>query len=544
MTDQVETPSPNQESTTPTPEAGSEDEAVNAFTKRDTKAESTDEPEPGPDDEATEEGADAEPEEAEDEGATGEEVEFEGKTYKNVPPELRKALLRQADYSRSMNEVSAQKKEYTQRIETAERLIEGAEQFAKALAKVDNLDTQLKAFEKVNWQELRASNPASRPIPSRPTSRQQRRRRLSTSSSTCRRSTRRFCRWPRKGQFARAPTPKRRTPSGRSSPCPRWTPQQRQHRRRRRHDRRFHDPDPRGQLHAADGQDPVHHHDARRDPQVRRQTRSSPARRSRRARNSSATSRPSSFAEPGPRGRCCRHRAEDALAAARGSPRTLARLRVARTARPPRLRRRTAPSATSRKAVQGVIVSCATNANEIPDPVMAGPANRANLSSQLSGNSTRFYDMQGRHAERLDLGLPLGLRPLKLVMDRFQRERDMWFLNPDIRGIRSLEPMQYVDLARTGLTRKGQMWTNLTLVVKNEAAHGVLADINTSMPCNGLRASSAPMVGRASSSTSPSSTTQPRSTSSASLRRAASSPSPLPGGRPSPARTRARSRRS
>jgi hypothetical protein len=160
MTDQVETPSPNQESTTPTPEAGSEDEAVNAFTKRDTKAESTDEPEPGPDDEATEEGADAEPEEAEDEGATGEEVEFEGKTYKNVPPELRKALLRQADYSRSMNEVSAQKKEYTQRIETAERLIEGAEQFAKALAKVDNLDTQLKAFEKVNWQELRASNPA------------------------------------------------------------------------------------------------------------------------------------------------------------------------------------------------------------------------------------------------------------------------------------------------------------------------------------------------------------------------------------------------
>jgi hypothetical protein len=57
----------------------------------------------------------------------------------------------------------------------------------------------------------------------------------------------------------------------------------------------------------------------------------------------------------------------------------------------------------------------------------------------------------------------------------------MWFINTDMVGIRSLEPMQYVDLARTGLTNKGQMWTNFTLVVKNEAAHAVLADLNTAV---------------------------------------------------------------
>jgi hypothetical protein len=57
----------------------------------------------------------------------------------------------------------------------------------------------------------------------------------------------------------------------------------------------------------------------------------------------------------------------------------------------------------------------------------------------------------------------------------------MWFLNPDYVGVRTLEPMQTIDLARTGLTEKKQIWTNFTLEVGNEAAHGVLADLNTAV---------------------------------------------------------------
>lgn len=128
-----------------------------------------------------------------------------------------------------------------------------------------------------------------------------------------------------------------------------------------------------------------------------------------------------------------------------------------------------------------VLVSCATNAQDMPSVIMAGPANRANLSSQLSGNSTRFYELQDGTLNasisvyRSDYGTH------KMVMNRFQRERDMWFINPTYVSIRTLEPMQYVDLARTGLTQKGQMWTNFTLGVLNEAAHGVLADLNTAV---------------------------------------------------------------
>ena len=66
-------------------------------------------------------------------------------------------------------------------------------------------------------------------------------------------------------------------------------------------------------------------------------------------------------------------------------------------------------------------------------------------------------------------------------MNRFQRERDMWCLNPDYVEIRSLEPMQYQDLATTGLSQKGQLWTNLTLAVLSEPAHGLVADLNTAV---------------------------------------------------------------
>ena len=131
--------------------------------------------------------------------------------------------------------------------------------------------------------------------------------------------------------------------------------------------------------------------------------------------------------------------------------------------------------------LRGLIVTTITNANDLPSMLMAGPANRANLSSQLTGNATRFYELQDGQLNASISVYRSDYGPLKLVMNRFQRERDMWLANPDYLEIRTLESMQYVDLARTGLTNKGQMWTNLTLAVLNEAAHGVLADLNTAV---------------------------------------------------------------
>jgi Family of unknown function (DUF5309) len=131
--------------------------------------------------------------------------------------------------------------------------------------------------------------------------------------------------------------------------------------------------------------------------------------------------------------------------------------------------------------LKALIVTTITNADELPGVLFAGPANRANVSSQLSGNSTRFYEVKSGELNASISVYRSDYGPLKIVMDRFQRERDMFLLNPDYIGIRTLEPMQTQDLATTGLTKKKQIWTNFTLEVSNEKAHGVLADLNTAV---------------------------------------------------------------
>lgn len=131
--------------------------------------------------------------------------------------------------------------------------------------------------------------------------------------------------------------------------------------------------------------------------------------------------------------------------------------------------------------LKAVLVTTITNANDLPSVIMAGPANRANLSSQLSGNSTRFYELQDGQLNASISVYRSDYGPLKLVMNRFQRERDLWAINPEYVEIRTLEPMQYQDLATTGLSQKGQFYTNLTLSVLAEPAHAVVADLNVAV---------------------------------------------------------------
>lgn len=159
MSQEVETQTPLEEANEPTFEPGSEDEAINAFNQRASEAnQDAETPEDEPEGEAEEEPEEGDPEEAEPEEQLA-EVEYEGKTYK-VPPELEKAILRQSDYSRKMNEVSAKEKEYTQRIQQAEALGEIAEKRAEALAEIKSLDAQIDAYSKIDWAKAEAETPA------------------------------------------------------------------------------------------------------------------------------------------------------------------------------------------------------------------------------------------------------------------------------------------------------------------------------------------------------------------------------------------------
>lgn len=116
-----------------------------------------------------------------------------------------------------------------------------------------------------------------------------------------------------------------------------------------------------------------------------------------------------------------------------------------------------------------------------PTIVMCGPINRVNCSSQLTGGATKFYQVADKELVATVTVYMSDFGPLKFIPNRFQRERDMFLLDPDFIEIRYLEKPSMQDLAVTGLARRQQLWSTYTVAVLNEAAHAIIADLNTTI---------------------------------------------------------------
>ena len=67
---------------------------------------------------------------------------------------------------------------------------------------------------------------------------------------------------------------------------------------------------------------------------------------------------------------------------------------------------------------------------------------------------------------------------ISIVPNRFMRTRDALVLDPEYASLNYLRPFQTNDLARTGDSEKTQILAELTLEVKNEAAHGGVFDLS------------------------------------------------------------------
>lgn len=86
------------------------------------------------------------------------DTEYEGKTYK-IPPELKDALLRTADYTRKTQEVAEQRKAIEARQAEVDKAYQTSQEVIEARAVIHNVDSQLKQYENVNWQQLEAEDP-------------------------------------------------------------------------------------------------------------------------------------------------------------------------------------------------------------------------------------------------------------------------------------------------------------------------------------------------------------------------------------------------
>jgi hypothetical protein len=67
---------------------------------------------------------------------------------------------------------------------------------------------------------------------------------------------------------------------------------------------------------------------------------------------------------------------------------------------------------------------------------------------------------------------------LQIVPNRFQRSRDALVLDPEYAALAYLRPFQTNDIAKVGDADKKQILAELTLEVRNEAAHGGAFDLS------------------------------------------------------------------
>jgi hypothetical protein len=86
-----------------------------------------------------------------------EEVEYEGKKYA-LPPELKDAILRQADYTRKTQELAQTRQQAEQAFAQQQARIEAERANIQAVARLTALDERLQQYAGVDWDSLSQSN--------------------------------------------------------------------------------------------------------------------------------------------------------------------------------------------------------------------------------------------------------------------------------------------------------------------------------------------------------------------------------------------------
>jgi hypothetical protein len=115
-----------------------------------------------------------------------------------------------------------------------------------------------------------------------------------------------------------------------------------------------------------------------------------------------------------------------------------------------------------------------------PSVLLVSPALKQTVSGFTGLAATRYQSpvsgqatiLAGADIYQSDFG------QISIVPNRFMRTRDALLLDPEYAALAYLRPFQTIELAKAGDSDKTQILAELTLEVKNEAAHGIVADLN------------------------------------------------------------------
>jgi len=128
--------------------------------------------------------------------------------------------------------------------------------------------------------------------------------------------------------------------------------------------------------------------------------------------------------------------------------------------------------------LKSVIASC-WDAGAEPSIVVCGSGVKQEIST-FTGNATKYKDIADKTlSAAIDIYVS-DFGELQIVPDRFSRGRDCLVLDPNYARVAYLKPTTQKPLARTGHSERRLISVEYGLQVDNEAAHGVVADVNTS----------------------------------------------------------------
>lgn len=113
-----------------------------------------------------------------------------------------------------------------------------------------------------------------------------------------------------------------------------------------------------------------------------------------------------------------------------------------------------------------------------PTVLMVGPVNKQKVSA-FSGNATRMDKSEDKKLyTSIDVYVS-DFGELKVVPNRFQRERTAFVLDMDHWELKTLRPFETEELAKTGDAEKFMLITEYGLESKQEAASGAVRDLLT-----------------------------------------------------------------
>lgn len=126
--------------------------------------------------------------------------------------------------------------------------------------------------------------------------------------------------------------------------------------------------------------------------------------------------------------------------------------------------------------LKSVIADC-WDAGAEPSVVICGSSQKQTISA-FTGNATRYKEAED---SKLNAAIDVYISDfgeLQIVPSRFHRARDVFVLDPNYARVAYLAPTSQKELARTGHAERRLISVEYGLQVDNEAAHGIIADVN------------------------------------------------------------------